>query len=294
VTTRIDVITGDGVAHNLDRLCAQGVDGITRMMKVPAKRGSNLVVPQEHGERHLPGKRSGPANLVLPLWVRGVLPDGTVPGPSDAEARLEFHANLRALVGLFVVDELVTLRHTLSDGSARDIVGEVTDSIEPTVTGFGRGTYGQLNVALNCADPFWSDTADATQVVVAGTPVELTAFASASAPMENLQLVFSPQANPRLEQPSTGIFVRLDRIITTGQTITVETGPIADRKGWLVYGSPGIAGGLYEDLAYGGRGTSRWFALKPEPGGSAPVVQLTNTSGTGQVQVTGRRRYKIG
>jgi hypothetical protein len=294
MTDRIEVITADGVAHDLDECVTRGVDGVAGLVRIAAKRGSNLVVPGEHGERHIPGKRYGAANVVLPLWVRGVLPDGSPPGGDDIGARLAFHANLRTLAGWFVVDEQVTIRHTLTDGTAREITGEVTDAIEPTVTGAGRHTIGQLTVALNCADPFWSDIAAVTATVDAGAPVELVEFAGASAPMEDLQLVFGPQSNPRLAQPTTGVFVTVARVISTGQTITVETGPFAGRPGWEVYGSPGVGPGLYEDLSYGGRGTSRWFALRPNPGGRAPVVELTNTSGGGgQVTITGRRRYKI-
>jgi hypothetical protein len=226
---------------------------------------------------------------VLPLGVRGVNADGTIPGGTDSAARLAFHANLRALVAMFVVDERVRLRHTLSDGSVREIVGEVTDVIEPQVSGRGRYTLGRLAIALRCASPFWSDLTDSSQVVTSGGPVTLTSFGGATAPMEDLQLLFGPQSNPRLTQASTGIFVEVGRVIAAGQTITVDTAT------WQVSGTGGVAAGLYEDLVYGGRGTSRWFALHPEPGGGAPVVELTETgAGTGQVTVTGRRRYKIG
>jgi hypothetical protein len=289
VTQSVSVVDGAGVERNLDQLVAQGVEGVTGMLAVPGKRGSDLVVPGAHGELHIPAKRYNPANLVLPLWVRGVNADGTIPGGTDSAARLAFHANLRALVAMFVVDERVRLRHTLSDGSVREIVGEVTDVIEPQVSGRGRYTLGRLAIALRCASPFWSDLTDSSQVVTSGGPVTLTSFGGATAPMEDLQLLFGPQSNPRLTQASTGIFVEVGRVIAAGQTITVDTAT------WQVSGTGGVAAGLYEDLVYGGRGTSRWFALHPEPGGGAPVVELTETgAGTGQVTVTGRRRYKIG
>jgi hypothetical protein len=73
--------------------------------------------------------------------------------------------------------------------------------------------------------------------------------------------------------------VQLNRVITSGKTVTVDTG------GWIVFGSTGVPGGLYEDLDYGEHGTSRWFALRPESGGAAPIVELTSTAG-GTVTVT--------
>jgi len=282
----IELITADGVAHDLDECVAWSVDGIAGMLAVPEKRGRDLVIPQAHGELHLPGKKYAATNVVLRPWVRGVNPDGTIPEAGDG--RLVFHRNLRTLLTWFTVDEQVALRLTLEDGTARQIVGEVIDAIAPDVDGRGRDTVGRLSVALRCASPFWTDVDPVSQVVAAGAPVVLTEFAGATAPMEDLLLVFGPQNNPRLAQPSTEIFVQLNRVITAGQTITVDT------QLWQVFGSAGVAGGIYEDLAYGGRGTSRWFALRPEPGGGTPVVELTTTSGAGgSVTVTGRRKYKI-
>jgi hypothetical protein len=124
--------------------------------------------------------------------------------------------------------------------------------------------------------------------VVTGGTQELTEFAGADAPMEDLTLEFGPAGNPRLKQNSSGLFVQINRVITAGQTVTVDTAE------WIVTGSPGVGNGLYEDLIYGGRSTSRWFALRPEPGGAAPVVELVSTAGAGSVTVTGKRKYRIG
>ncbi len=291
MTATIEVITNPGTlaeeAHNLDRLVAQGVEGVAGLMAVPERRGGNLVVAGSHGELHIPNKRSGPANLVMPLWVRGVNPDGTVPGTDD-NARLEFHQNLRNLIGLFREHDRIAIRHTLSDGSARQIVGEVTDAVTPDIRGAGRWTLGQFAVALNCAAPFWTDLSPVTSTITSAAPGPLPEFAGAGAWMEDLLLTFGPQNNPRLEQASTGVFVAVNRVITSGQTVVVDTAT------WQVYGTGGVAPGLYEDLVYGGRGTARFFALKPEPGGAPPVVALTETGvGTGSVTVTGPRTYPI-
>jgi hypothetical protein len=282
----IDLITADDVVHDLDACIDRGVDGIPGLVAVPEKRGRDLVVPGSHGELHLPGKKYGANTIVFRPWVRGVEPDGTI--PAAGAGRLVFHQNLRRLLTLLTVDEQVTLRLTLEDGTARQITGEVIAAIPPDIDGRDRDTVGRLNVALRCAAPFWSDPATSTATVISGAEQPLPEFAGADAPMEDLLVVFGAQSNPRLEQPSTGIWVQINRVILPGQTVTVDTAE------WQVYGSPGVAPGLYEDLAYGGRGTTRWFALRPEPGGAPPVVELTQTGpGAGTATVTGKRKYKI-
>lgn len=286
MTLNINVVRGDDIEHDLDAYCVTGVQDPGGMFSTPAKRGKDLIVPGVHGELALRDKRYGAANLVLKLWVRGVNPDGTVPA-TDAAARLAFHANLRALIELFAVEDQVRLRHRLSDGTVREIAGEVTDVIDPKLSGRGRYTLGQFNVALYCQYPFWRDLDDTASTVSSATGAStLGEFAGTSAQIEDLVLVFGPQSNPKLEQTSTGVWVSLDRVIGGGQTVVVDTGQ------WLVYGTGGVSGGLYEDLRYSGPGTTRWFALKPEPGGGPPIVTLTETGlGSGEVTVTGRRTY---
>lgn len=289
MTARIDLVLGDGTVAALDQCVSFAVDGSGGLVQVPAKRGGNLQVPGMHGEMHVWAKKYGPGTVLLPMWVRGVNTDGTIPSGSDTAARLLYHANLRQLLAWFTVDERLRVRHTLTDGTAREITGEVLDVIEPTQSGAGRTTLGRFTAALSCADPFWSDLADASATVPStGASTSLAGFAGATAPMESLQIVLSgPLTNPRLAQPSTGIFVQINRALSAGQTVTVDTGM------WQVYGAPAMAG-LFEQLTYGGRGTTRWFALRPGPGGVAPAVTLTATAGSGTAQITGRRRFNIG
>lgn len=287
MTDLIELITADGAVHDLDTCIDRGLDDVAGMFTVPAKRGGNLVVPGEHGELHVVSKKYSANVLVLTLWVRGVLPDGTL--PDSAAGQQQFVLNLRTLLGLFVTDEQVTLRHTV-DGESRQIVGEVIDEIPPELDGFGRYRSAKFKVALRCASPFWEDVVERSQTIELVTDGEatLTEFAGLTAPTEDLVVVFGQQNNPRLMQESSGIFVAVDRVITSGQTITVDT------TEFEIYGSVGVAGGLYEDLRYGGRGTSRWFALMPEPGGGAPVVSLQHTGGGSRsVTITGKRKFKI-
>jgi hypothetical protein len=285
VTELLEVITADDVAHDLDECIRRGTSDLSGIFSTPDKRGRNLVVAGEHGELHVVSKKYTSNVIVLTLWVRGANPDGSLP----EEGQEQFVENLRELTSWFTVDELVTLRYTI-DGDAREIVGEVIASIEPKLDGFGRYRSASIKIALNCASPFWADVEPSEQTITLSTnaTATLTEFAGATAPMEDLLVVFEQQNNPRLMQDSSGVFVALDRVITSGQTITVDT------SAFEVYGSVGVAGGLYEDLSYGGRGTSRWFALMPEPGGGAPIVRLLHTGGGSRsVTVTGKRKYKI-
>ena len=281
-------ITVDG--ENLDQLLARGVDGISGLMSVAGTRGSDLLIPGAHGERHVPGKRSDALDLALPLWVRGVNPDGSLPGGTDSAARVAFHGRVRAIVAMFPQGQQVTVRHTLTDGDAREILAEVTDVMDMSVRGTGRHTLGQVSVGLRCADPFWSDVADSTGTATAnsGASVTLSGFAGATAPMENLLVRFGPSTNPRITQPSTGVYMGWNGVVPSGGSLVVDT------AAWRMYGEGGltIVPADYGQLYYGGPGTSRWFALRPQAGG--PVVALGHTStGSATAIVTGRRRHRI-
>lgn len=280
-------VTVDG--NNLDQLLAMGVDGISKLMSTAGTRGTDLTIPGRHGQRYVPGKRSQSLDLALPLWVRGVGRNGELPG-GDAATRVAFFDRVRDIVAMFPLAQQVTIRHTLGDGDAREIQAEVTDVMDWTVRGTGRHTLGQVSVGLHCADPFWRDLADSSGTITAaaGTSASLAGFAGASAPMEDLQVRFGPSTNPRITQPSTGIYVGWNGVIPSGQTLVVDT------AGWRVYGDGGLVviPADYSRLYYGGAGTSRWFALTPQPGG--PAVSLGHTSaGSATAIVTGRRRHRI-
>lgn len=279
---------------NLDDLVAQGVEGATGLHTVPGKRGSNIDVPQRHGQLHVPSKRYQPTSLVLPLWVRGVNPDGTVPSGTDPAARLAFHARLRALVKLFVAGELVTIRHTLSDGSAREIVGEVTEVLDFTIRGTGRHTLGRVSVGMDCADPFWSDVTDTTATfsLTTGQTASLTGFTNATAPMDDLIVTFHPGSNPELTQVSTGVFVGYDGVIAAGRKLVIDT------AAWTVTGTVD-AGGTWvpgssptQHIARIRHGGSRLFSLAAE--NPAPAVRLIHTGGgSATASITGKQRHLI-
>lgn len=279
---------------DLDALLAQGVQGSAGLHTVAGRRGSNIEVPQRHGARHVAGKRYQQNTMALPMWVRGVLPDGSI--PSDPAARLEFHRRLRELVALFHVGELVTLRHTLTDGSAREIVGEVTDVLDFSVEGTGRHSLGQVSVGLTCADPFWTDLA-ATTVTFAlatGATRTLTEFAAASAPMEDLTVSFGPGTNISLSQPAVSSFLAYDGPITASRKLVTDT------AAWTVTGTVD-AGGTWQPASAPtqhikrirhGRHPRLWYLAPTRP--NPPVVQLTHTGGgTVSCTISGKQRHLV-
>lgn len=280
---------------NLDNQLAQGVTGVTGLHHIPAKRGANIQIPERDGELHVPGKLYGPGTVVLPLWVRGVNPvDESV--VSDTAARLLFHQRARDLAALFCVGDLVTVRHTLSDGTAREVTGEATDAIPFDVTSTDRWTLGQVTIGLTCADPFWADVVDTTADFTAttGSATSLTGFTQASARMNNLVVTFWPASNPRLTQPASGALLAYNGVIGAGRKLVVDTGA------WSVTGTVD-AGGTWlptspplQHIARVEKGPhARLFTLSPERP-AAPVVVLTHTGGgTARVTVTGRQRHLV-
>jgi hypothetical protein len=287
VTAQISV---NGV--NLDQLLAQGVEGSAGLRKVPGKRGSNIDVPNRHGQLHVAGKRYQAAACLLPMWVRGVNPDGSV--PSDPGGRLLFEQRLRELVALFTCGELVTLRHTLTDGSAREITGEVVDVLDPSVDGIGRDTLGQVNVGLTCADPFWTDivNSSATVTLAAGATRMLAEFGDATAPMEDLLINFGPGTNLVLTQVETGAFLAYDGPITSGRHLAVDTsaftvvGTVDTGGTW----NPSTAPTQHLQRIRHGR-HPRLFQLAPTR--PNPPTLRNDSTGTLTVTITGRQRHLV-
>jgi len=278
---------------SLDNLLAQGVDTASGIHKVPAKRGANIDVPMRHGQLYVPHKRYQPASLVFPMWVRGVSPDGSV--PSDDAARIAFHNRLRALVGLFTIGERVTIRHTLTDLTAREITGEVTEVLDFTVDSYDRNTIGNVAIGLDCADPFWTDLAPtvSTFTVTSGQQAALAEFAAATAPMDDVVVRFYPGTNPTLSQPSTGVFLSYSGPITAGRKLEVDTqawtatGTVDAGGTWL----PATAPAQHIPRVSHGR-YPRFFSLAPQS--PAPVVALTFTSGGSMtVSITGYQRHLV-
>jgi hypothetical protein len=286
------VVSVNGIG--LDNFLAQGVDDVSGLHKVPGKRTQNVEIPGRHGNLWVPKKRYAPGSFVIPMWIRGVNPDGTI--PSDPAARTQFYQRARALVDLFTIGEQVTLHYTLPDGTFRELAAEVDDVLDFTVTGYGRWTLGKVSVGLTAADPFWSDPApvSSTATLTTGQTTSLPEFGAASAPMDDLVITFGPSSNPQITQLSTGVFLAYNGIIGAGQKLVVDTGA------WTVTGTLD-AGGQWQPpsaptqhvarIRHGG-GVPRLFSLAPED--PAPVIQLSQTGGgSATVTISGKQKYLL-
>lgn len=272
-----------------DLLCAHGVQGNSGLFTVAAKRGSNVTVAGRDGAVHVPRKRHEQGVVVLPLWARGVDSAGHLPDGEAAQRACI--ARVRELTKRFTVGDLVTIRHTLTDGTAREIAGEVTDSIDWTNRGHGRDTLGQATVALTCADPFWVDLDVTTAVVASGPPQLLPEFAAASARMVDLVVTFGPSSNPAITQPS-GVVLGYNGLIAAGRTLEIDAGA------YTAVGRVDGGGTWVQDTdptqhirRVRHEGDPALWILDPEI--PAPTAQLTHTGGgVATATITGRMRYK--
>lgn len=272
-----ETITANGVDL---RTILRNVESLSGALRAPARRGSNIVVPGRHGALKTQRKRYDVGELILPMWVKGANPDGTV-GTEDTQLT-RFYEQIDLLTQLFHSDTVV-IDHTLPDGSVRRAVCELLEPLEwernPASPLFGR-----VSVALTIPGAFWSDTTNRTQTVslTTGQSVTLSQFAGATAPMDELMVTFGPGNNPELGQG--GIFVAYDGIIAAGRTLVVNT------TTWTLTGTGGLVVD-YSKLRHGGE--ARWFTLHPQSGG--PEVALLHTGGGSmQVTIVGPRKYLTG
>ncbi|MFR9807059.1 hypothetical protein ACL02T_32900 [Pseudonocardia sp. RS010] len=267
---------------------------MSTLLRVPEKRGGDIVIPGRHGERRIPGKLYGAGVAALPLAIVGVDPeDGRIPAGSTM--RRQLHERIDELMEA-IGEETVLIEYTRTNGEEREITGEVLDVIEPK-TELQSGV-AELDLVIRLADPFWRDIDDTTTDNVVegptGTTARLSGFDGATAPMEDLFVELGPVGaeaclNPRLEQQSSGIWVAWAGTISAGQTLRIWT----HDDQWVIDGTGGlvVAAADYERLSYGGLVTRRWFAMRPEPGG--PELTLTHTGGgSSRATVVGRRKHK--
>jgi len=263
----------EAVTVNSVDLATIGVamESLAGFLSTAPRRGGNVTLPGRHGALRTTYKQYDSGEVVLPLWVLG---------DSDAELL----ANIDAVESLFHA-ETVTIDHTLPDATVRRAVGEVSEVLKFAREHHTTPLAAQVSVAVTVPGAFWFDISTATSgphALATGGTVQLAGFAGATAPMDELVVTFGPGNNPRLSQPLTGFFVAYDGVIGSGQSLILNTASSTPLVG---------TGGLvvdYSKLRYSG--SSRFFELRPSPGG--PTVSLTHTTGgTMTVTVAGPRKY---
>lgn len=250
---------------------------ISGIMSTAPRRGSNVTVPGRHGAIRTP-KRFDPAEAVLPLWVVGAQPDGSV--PVDSTAAEEFFANRDALLNILHSDSLL-LEYTRGDGSSRSAYAEVTETLE--FARIAAGPEAKVSVALTLFEGFWFDTLAVSQGITGTTGViqALTAFVGATAPMDDLVLTFGPCSNPQLNIGNA--FVKYNGVIASGRQLVINT------ANWTVNSGTGAAWAPDLRQIEFGPGP-RWFELDPTV---IPFeVQFVHTGGSSATcTINGRRRY---
>lgn len=259
------------------------VEEVSTLLAPPARRGENVVVPGRHGVVRTPRKRYGPADLVLPLLVKGVDRDTGARAASEAEGITLLHENLDHLMRVLHA-ETVLLEYTRDDGSTR--YAETELFAEPVTVERLRSSppAARVSVALTVFDAFWHDQQPVSQTItgVDGSVHALTSFLGATAPMQNLLITFvGPINNPQLTHGTR--WVKYNGAIPAGRQLQLDT------ERWQV--SPGSGAAWtpdFRDLEFGESAT--WLELDPATDPFAITLNHT-TGGSATVTIAGRRAY---
>jgi hypothetical protein len=272
-----EALTINGVSLDTYAFMASDISGL---MRVPERRGDNVVVPNRHGRIQTPGKRFDANEIVIPLWIVGADP---VTGklPTVAEELEEFFARRDQLLQLLYAEPM-TLAFTRPNGHVVQARGEVVDVLD--FTRRYNEPLAQVSVAIELVDAFWEDADSVSENVVGETDtvVPLTAFAGATAPMSDLVItVFGPCNNPMFAHGAR--WVKYNGVVNAGQQLQIDTGS------WIV--GPGT-GTLWtpeiRNIDQGRPGP--WFELDPA---TVPYsVTFTHTTGgSATATISGRRKY---
>jgi len=274
----VEGLTIGGV--NVSTYAVRVID-LSGLLRVPERRGENLPMPGRHGNLRVPRKRYNGREMALEFWIRGAQPDGTVP----ANPKAQFYTNLRTL-GQIIGQDLVTLVHTLPDGTTRRIDAEALTAVD--AMRYKAGDLGKVSVAFTSAAAFWEASAPTTIgpfSLTAGGTRQLTELADCDAPIDDATITFGPATNPVLTCVGSGSFLAYDELIASGRSVAL------DASAWSGVG----AGGLTYDRAKV-RSDPRdggWFCLDPAPGG--PTVRLDHTGGgSAPVTITARKKWLFG
>lgn len=271
-----ETLTVNGVSLATRAVMLTSTSGL---MTAAARRGENIPVPGRHGRIPTRGKRYEQGEIVLSLWIDGCLPDGGIPGGSNALR--QFEARRDEILQVFHADTVI-VDYTPDSGVTRRALCEVVDTMD--FTRVGVEPLARVSVALTIPGAFWSDIDPRTHsfTVATGGAAVLTDFAGATAPMDELTVEFGSGNNPELSQGP--VFLAYDAVIPSGQGLVVDT------KMWTLAGIGGLVPD-YSKVRHGG--SPRFFELSPES--PAPSVNLTHTGGGSMsCSISGPRRFLTG
>lgn len=270
-----------------ERLLVNGVDlgsyafmtsDISGLLTAPALRGDDVAVPARHGRIRTSGKRFDMNEVVLPMWVVGARPDGTIPPVGMSRT---FWRRRDELLQLFHADE-VTLQFRRPDGLELTTSAEVVDVLDFTRR-FDE-PIAQVSVALRLLDPFWADVQTTSQTItgVTGTSVALTAFLGSTAPITDARITFfGPVNNPQLAIGDR--WVRFNGVIAAGRELVLEV------EHWRASSGAGAPWSPDRRQVFREPGPA-WLEIPPST--EALTATFTHTTGgSATVEIAGRRKF---
>lgn len=258
---------------------------LSGLLAIPARRGENPTVAGRAGRLYQPRKVHDGREFVVEFLVRGATADGRV--PADRVSAAVFYDNMHVLAALAVGEPRV-MRHTLPDGTVRELVVEVLTPVEPER--WLAGMNATVKVAFTSTWAWWRsvDTVTAERTLAAGQTATLTEFAPSDAPIDDAVVTFaagtSTGNNPRLTQTDPGgAYIGYRRAFTAAERLAVGD------YSWNPTGFTFTRTALDTDPRVG-----TWFVLDPIPGG-APTVRLDLTgAGPMTIRVAARQAYGVG
>lgn len=286
-TTTAETLSVNGVVLNT---LAKNISSLTGRLRAPALRTDNVTVPGRHGSLRTVNKRYEEGQIVLPMWVKGNDDEG------ESVGRDTFYANVDTLNQLFRPGSgLLTLVHTLPDGSQRRCFAECTEAIDMTMVAGGQWPYATFSVALRVPSVFWEDVTLNSIDLRNNYSGDITQLAGMTAPIEDaIYTVYGPCTSVTLEARYNGAamddpqYFTYSGIIGTGQTLVIDAGK------WKLTGTGGLVVD-YTKMFH--TGSARFLEIPPGPVGGYPQLKLTmgNPNWTvSKVNISARRKYLVG
>jgi len=251
------------------------------MLRGAALRTPGIEVPGVHGEVLNVLQTYGPGIVSLPLLVKGV--DRTT-GIQSGDGTAQLRDNVAYLTRLSS-GSTVTIDHDYGGGTVLRATGRLRGDPFEGERLMSNPPAVRVTLVFGIPGAFWADVAaitTPTYSLASGATQTLTPFAGATAPMDEMVIMFGPSTNPQLLQGST-MFV-YNGVIGAGQALYVNTAT------WTLNSTGGLVVD-YSKIRYEPR--ARWFELDTSAG--TPTVQLVHSGGgSAQFAITARRKFWTG
>ncbi len=250
------------------------VEGRSGQMVAPELLADDLPVAGWHGEldphADLGQQRRpfGRGQWRLTAWMLGVNPTTGELLP-QAGSLAAVQARGEELLRLLYARS-VRVTHIRADGTTRQAVGHLDGNAVEVELNPNSPWFGRIKADLVLPDPFWYDTGapvTASASLATGGVLNLSGFASASAPMRNTTVEFGVGNNPSLAH--AGGVLAWDGVITSGRALGIGTNP----RDPSLYAAAGSWTPAYTGLRYSPGPT--WFELDP----TVPTASLIHTGG---------------